>query len=52
MAVMNDQSRNATTRASSAGDVLLIPNDDFARLGENRPAFADVFREPAAKRQV
>jgi NADH dehydrogenase len=51
MAVMNDQSRNATIRAKTAVDVLLIPKDDFARLGENLPAFADVFRELAAKRQ-
>ncbi len=52
MAVMTDQSRNATIRARTAVDVLLIPKDDFARLGENLPAFADVFRELAAKRQA
>ena len=50
MAVMSEQSRNATVRAKTAVDVLLIPKDDFARLGENLPAFAEVFRELAAKR--
>ena len=50
MAVISDKSRNATVRAKTAVDVLLIPKDDFARLGENLPAFAEVFRELAAKR--
>jgi hypothetical protein len=31
-------------------DVLLIPKADLARLGENVPAFAEVFREKARKR--
>ena len=52
MAVMSDQSRNATVRAKEAVDVLLIPKDDFARLGKNLPAFAEVFRELAAKRST
>jgi NADH dehydrogenase len=50
MAVMSDKSRNATVRAKTAVDVLLIPKDDFALLGKNLPAFAEVFRELAAKR--
>jgi NADH dehydrogenase len=50
MAVMTDQSRNATVCAKDAVDVLLIPKDDFGLLGKNLPAFAEVFRELAAKR--
>ena len=50
MAVMSDKTRNATVRALTAMDVLLIPKSDFARLGENVPAFAEVFREMARKR--
>jgi NADH:ubiquinone reductase (H+-translocating) len=50
MAVLSDQSRNATVKARTAVDVLLIPKDDFARLGENLPAFAEVFRDLARKR--
>ena len=50
MAVMSDKTRNATVRARTAMDVLLIPKSDFAHLGENVPAFAEVFREMARKR--
>jgi len=50
MALLSDKTRNATVRARTALDVLLIPKDDFARLGENVPAFAEVFREMARKR--
>jgi NADH dehydrogenase len=50
MAVLSDQSRNATVRARTAVDVLLIPKDDFAGWGENLPAFAEVFRDLARKR--
>jgi NADH dehydrogenase len=50
MALISDMTRNATVRARTAVDVLLIPKDDFARLGENVPAFGDVFREMARKR--
>jgi NADH dehydrogenase len=50
MAVMSDKMRNATVCARTAVDVLLIPKSDFARLGENVPAFAEVFREMARKR--
>jgi NADH dehydrogenase len=50
MALISDMPRNATVRARTAVDVLLIPKDDFARLGENVPAFGDVFREMARKR--
>jgi NADH dehydrogenase len=50
MAVMADLTRNATVCARTPMDVLLIPKSDFARLGENVPAFAEVFREMAKKR--
>jgi NADH dehydrogenase len=50
MAVIGDVTRNATVRARTALDVLLIPKHDFARLGEHVPAFAEVFREMAKKR--
>jgi NADH dehydrogenase len=50
MALISDKTRNATVQARTAVDVLLIPKDDFARLGENVPAFAEVFREMARKR--
>ena len=52
MAVLSDKTRNATVRARTAVDVLLIPKDDFARLGENVPAFGEVFREMAKKREA
>jgi NADH:ubiquinone reductase (H+-translocating) len=50
MALISDKTRNATVRARTALDVLLIPKSDFARLGENVPAFGEVFREMARKR--
>jgi NADH dehydrogenase len=50
MALISDKTRNATVRARTALDVLLIPKNDFARLGENVPAFGEVFREMARKR--
>jgi NADH:quinone reductase (non-electrogenic) len=50
MALISDKTRNATVKARTAMDVLLIPKDDFARLGENVPAFGEVFREMARKR--
>jgi len=50
VAVITDMRRNATVCARTAVDVLLIPKDDFARLGESVPAFAEVFREMAKNR--
>ena len=50
VAVITDMRRNATVCARTAVDVLLIPKGDFARLGENVPAFAEVFREMAKNR--
>jgi NADH dehydrogenase len=50
MAVLADVSRNATVRASTAADLLLIKKDDFNLLKTSVPAFGDVFRELARTR--
>jgi len=51
MAVLADVSRNATIRATSALDVILIRKSDFNVLKASIPAFGDVFRELARRRQ-
>jgi len=51
MAVLADVSRNATIRATSPMDVLLIKKGDFNVLKTSIPAFGDVFRELARKRE-
>ena len=43
MAVLADASRNATIRARTAMNVLLIPKSDFDKLKANVPAFGEVF---------
>ncbi len=50
MALLTDASRNATVRATSSLDVLLIPKDDFQKLKSNVPAFGEVFSALARKR--
>jgi len=50
MALLSDLTRNATIRAKTAMDVLLIPKGDFNKLRKSVPAFGDVFRELAKKR--
>jgi NADH dehydrogenase len=50
MAVLSDASRNATIRARSAMNVLLIPKSDFDKLKSNVPAFGEVFSALAKKR--
>ena len=50
MALLSDMTRNATIRARTAMEVLLIPKGDFDRLRQSVPAFGDVFRELAKKR--
>lgn len=50
MAVLADLARNATVRARTALDVLLIPKNDFDRLRKSVPAFGEVFQELARKR--
>lgn len=50
MALLSDVSRNATIRARTALDVLLIPKADFNKLRSNLPSFGAVFSELAQKR--
>ena len=50
MAVLSDLSRNATVRALSPTNVLVIPKDDFDMLKANVPVFDQFFRELAQKR--
>jgi hypothetical protein len=50
MAVLSDASRNATVRARTAMNVLLIPKNDFDKLKSNVPAFGEVFSALARKR--
>jgi NADH dehydrogenase len=50
MALLSDKTRNATVRARTAVDVVLIAKGDFALLGEAVPAFAEEFRGKARAR--
>jgi NADH:ubiquinone reductase (H+-translocating) len=50
MAVLADSSRNATVRARTAMNVLLIPKSDFDKLKANVPAFGEVFSALARQR--
>ena len=50
MALLSDQSRNATIRARTAMDALIIPKGDFHKLTHSVPAFGEIFREIAKKR--
>ena len=52
MAVLADVSRNATIRATTPLDVLLIPKGDFSTLKNAVPAFGDVFKELAKARSA
>lgn len=49
-AVLGNVSRNATVRAVTAADVLLIPRADFHQLKSSVPAFGAVFEDLARKR--
>jgi NADH dehydrogenase len=49
MAVLFDKTRNATIKAKTALNVLLISKADFDRLRRSVPAFGEVFRELAKK---
>lgn len=51
MALLADQSRNATIQARTATNVLIIPKDDFNKLRHSVPAFGEVFRALAEKRR-
>jgi NADH dehydrogenase len=50
MAVLSDVTRNATIRARTAMEVLLIPKGDFDRLRKSVPAFGEVFSGLARER--
>jgi NADH dehydrogenase len=50
MAVLGNVSRNATVRALTPTDVLLIPRGDFHQLKTSVPAFGAVFEELARAR--
>jgi NADH dehydrogenase len=50
MALLSDQSRNATIQARTAMDVLIIPKRDFDQLRHSIPAFGEFFRALAKQR--
>ena len=50
MALLSDKTRNATIRARSAMNVLIIPKHDFNKLRASVPAFDVVFSELAKRR--
>ncbi len=50
MALLSDQSRNATIQARTAMEVLLIPKPDFDVLRKSVPAFGELFHDLARKR--
>jgi NADH dehydrogenase len=52
MALLSDVTRNATVRAATAVEVLLIPKGDFNRLRTSVPAFGEVFNELARSRAL
>lgn len=52
MALLSHRARNATIRARSTMNVLIIPRADFDKLRQSVPAFADVFADLAKGRAV
>jgi CRP-like cAMP-binding protein len=52
MALLSDRTRNATIRARTVMNVLIIPKADFNKLRRSVPAFGDVFSELAKRRAV
>jgi NADH:ubiquinone reductase (H+-translocating) len=50
MALLSNKTRNATLRARTAMDVLIIPKADFNKLRQSVSAFGNVFTELAAQR--
>ncbi|MGH9711720.1 MAG: FAD-dependent oxidoreductase [Candidatus Acidiferrales bacterium] len=52
MALLNDVSRNATIRARTTMDVLVVSKNDFEALRTSIPAFGDVFRKLAKDRSA
>jgi len=49
MALLSDRTRNATVRACTAIDVLIISKPDFNKLRQSHPAFESVFSELAER---
>ena len=52
MALLSNRTRNATIRACTAMDVLIIPKIDFDKLRQSVPAFGNVFNKLAKQRAV
>lgn len=52
MALLSNRTRNATIRACTAMDVLIIPKTDFDKLRRSVPTFGNVFNELAKQRAV
>ncbi len=52
MALLSDVTRNATVRARTSMDVLLVSKHDFEALKTSVPAFGDVFRKLAKDRSA
>jgi NADH dehydrogenase len=52
MALLSDRTRNATIRARTAMNVLIIPKGDFNKLRQSVPAFGNVFTELVKRREV
>ncbi|MFZ3216499.1 MAG: FAD-dependent oxidoreductase [Candidatus Acidiferrales bacterium] len=52
MAVLSDVTRNATVRACTPMDVLLVSKHDFGALKSSIPAFGDVFQKLARDRSA
>jgi NADH:ubiquinone reductase (H+-translocating) len=50
MAVLSDASRNATVRALTQMDVLIVSKSDFDQLKTGVPAFGEIFSSLARKR--
>jgi len=50
MALLSDVTRNATVRARTTMDVVLVSKNDFEALKTSVPAFGDVFRKLARDR--
>jgi NADH dehydrogenase len=50
MALLSDQSRNATIQARTAMNALIIPKGDFDKLRHSVPAFGEIFRALARQR--
>jgi CRP-like cAMP-binding protein len=52
MALLSDTTRNATIRARTAMNVLIIPKADFNKLRHSVPAFGDAFSKLAERRAM